>query len=83
MSKVPFQNVILQTLPGGGWEVTGSQPVQESPAQAPVKPVPTIIERESAKIDVKLIRAYKLRAAQEGKFIYEVMEDALKAYLKH
>jgi hypothetical protein len=79
MSKVPYQNVKVQTLPGGGFEITGENPVQ--PMQAPA-PASTPIERESAKIDVKLIRAYKMRAAQEGRFIYEVMEDALKAYLK-
>lgn len=76
MPKFPYQNVILQTSPGGGWEINGSGPTPQPPITQQA------IRRESAKIDVELVKAYKLQAAKEGRFIYELMEEALRDYLK-
>ncbi|MBA3829927.1 MAG: hypothetical protein H0X33_13385 [Taibaiella sp.] len=80
MAKVPFQNVVLQTLPGGGWEINGSGPVNAPVAPEPIKE--PIIVRENAKLDPAIIRAYKIKAAREGRKLYEVMEEILRLHLK-
>lgn len=40
MTTVPYQNVTLQALPSGGWDLTGSTPSTPiQPAIAPTQPV--------------------------------------------
>jgi hypothetical protein len=72
---------------GQGYELTTTDPdaaIEDMPA--PVQPAvevpkPPQVLRESAKVDKRLIKQYKLIAAQQDRNLYEVMEEALRYWL--
>jgi hypothetical protein len=73
----------LEVNRGQGFTLSTSRPdteIEETTPE-PVIPKQPQVLRESAKVDKRLIREYKLLAAQENRKIYEVMEEALKYWL--
>ena len=69
---------------GRGYEMSTSNiEAVEEPATKTTPPVETpLIKRDNAKIRPELITAYKLMAVQQGRKLYEVMEEALEEYLE-
>jgi hypothetical protein len=78
----------LEVHRGQGYNLTTTNPdapiEDAAPAAQPAvaAPKPPQVARESAKVDKRLIKEYKLIAAQQDRNLYEVMEEALRYWLE-